>query len=90
MDKTTASEILDLLTEMIRVMKEQQDLLQEAEQDLEELGNKYRECKKERDLLQEQINPVQMANSKLARQNRELMDMNHRLMEEFRTTSWWR
>ena len=87
MDKKTASEILDLLTEMIGVMKEQQDLLQKAEQDLADLENKYRECRKERDFLQAQIRPVKMANNKLAWQNRELMDMNRRLMEESRTKS---
>lgn len=87
MDKKTASEILSLLTKMIQVMDEQQDLLEEAEQDLEELGNKYRECRKERDLLQAQVTPVKMANNKLASQNRELMAMNRRLMEESRTMS---
>ena len=87
MDKKTASEILSLLTKMIEVMDEQQNLLQEAEQDLEELGNKYRECRKERDLLQEQVTPVKMANNKLTSQNRELMAMNRRLMEESRMTS---
>ncbi|MDD6449367.1 MAG: hypothetical protein PUF78_06565 [Lachnospiraceae bacterium] len=87
MDKKTASEILSLLTKMIEVMDEQQNLLQEAEQDLEELGNKYRECRKERDLLQAQVTPVKMANNKLTSQNRELMAMNRRLMEESRMTS---
>lgn len=87
MDKKTASEILSLLTKMIEVMDEQQNLLQEAEQDLEELGNKYRECRKERDLLQAQVTPVKMANNKLTSQNRELMAMNRRRMEESRMTS---
>lgn len=87
MDKKTASEILSLLTKMIEVMDEQQNLLQEAEQDLEELGNKYRECRKERDLLQAQVTPVKMANNKLTSQNRELMAMKRRLMEESRMTS---
>ena len=87
MDKKTASEILSLLTKMIEVMDEQQNLLQEAEQDLEELGNKYRECRKERDLLQAQVTQVKMANNKLTSQNRELMAMNRRLMEESRMTS---
>ena len=87
MDNKTASEILSLLTKMIEVMDEQQNLLQEAEQDLEELGNKYRECRKERDLLQAQVTPVKMANNKLTSQNRELMAMNRRLMEESRMTS---
>lgn len=87
MDKKTASEILSLLTKMIEVMDEQQDLLKEAEQNLEDLGNKYRECRKERDLLQAQVTPVRMANNKLASQNRELMAMNRRLMEESRTKS---
>ena len=87
MDKKTASEILSLLTKMIEVMDEQQNLLQEAEQDLEELGNKYRECRKERDLLHAQVTPVKMANNKLTSQNRELMAMNRRLMEESRMTS---